>query len=217
MIIYDILYAGGAKPNSSSGGGSSTKYGVSLDGLLGDVDENGVLQAPTEYIDFVGKGIKNVGEGGLENKFYLNQRLRNFSMPDLITLTEKNSMKKACYECDSLLSIDLSNLTTISGSGACDSMFYNCSNVESVNLSNLTTIPGISACNNMFYGCSKLPSIFFPKLQEISKANALNNMFKNCTALTEIHFRADMQATVEALTGYSSKFGASNATIYFDL
>ena len=56
-----VLYAGGALPESSGGGGGGSKYGVSLDGLLGDVDENGVLQAPTEYIDFVGKGIKNVG------------------------------------------------------------------------------------------------------------------------------------------------------------
>ena len=187
-----VLYAGGAVPETSGGGGggSSTKYGVSLDGLLGDVDENGVLQAPTEYIDFVGRGIKSVGANALENKFCSNQRLRTFSMPDLITLTEQASMRYACKESDSLISIDLSNLTTISGSGA---------------------------CNQMLYDCSKLPSVSFPKLQEIANSDSLNNMFQKCTALTEIHFRADMQATVEALTGYSSKFGATNATIYFDL
>jgi len=32
-----------------------------------------------------------------------------------------------------------------------------------------------------------------------------------------IHFAAANQATIEALSGYSSKFGASSATIYFDL
>jgi hypothetical protein len=56
----------------------------------------------------------------------------------------------------------------------------------------------------------------FPKLQEID-SSALNKMFSSCNNLAEIHFRADMQTTVEALNGYSSKFGATNATIYFDL
>ena len=42
-------------------------------------------------------------------------------------------------------------------------------------------------------------------------------IFSGCTSLTEIHFRADMQATIEAMTGYANKWGASNATIYFDL
>lgn len=42
-------------------------------------------------------------------------------------------------------------------------------------------------------------------------------VFDGCTALTEIHFRADAQTTIEAMTGYSSKWGATNATIYFDL
>ena len=42
--------------------------------------------------------------------------------------------------------------------------------------------------------------------------------FNNCTELTAIHFAAVNQATIEALYGYSSKFGApSKATIYFDL
>ena len=43
-------------------------------------------------------------------------------------------------------------------------------------------------------------------------------MIQNCTDLVEMHFRADAQATVEALKGYSSKFwGPSTLTIYFDL
>ena len=32
-----------------------------------------------------------------------------------------------------------------------------------------------------------------------------------------IHFSAKNRETIETLSGYSSKFGATNATIYFDL
>ena len=41
--------------------------------------------------------------------------------------------------------------------------------------------------------------------------------FANCYNLTEIHFRSDMRSTVEALPGYDSKWGATSATVYFDL
>jgi hypothetical protein len=75
--------------------------------------------------------------------------------------------------------------------------------------------------NAIFSGCTSLETISFPSLTTIP-ANGFGSAtysyaFRNCTALTEIHFRADMQATIEAMTGYSTKWGATNATIYFDL
>jgi hypothetical protein len=90
------------------------------------------------------------------------------------------------------------------------------SGITSIDLSSLTTISGVGVCNNMFGFCSKLTSVSFPKLQTIY-SSALSSMFYGSNALAEIHFRADAQATVEALNGYTDKFGASNATIYFDL
>jgi hypothetical protein len=59
--------------------------------------------------------------------------------------------------------------------------------------------------------------VSFPKLTSIGDTYALYYPFLNCTKITEIHFRADMQATIEAQLSYSDKFGATNATIYFDL
>jgi hypothetical protein len=69
---------------------------------------------------------------------------------------------------------------------------------------------------NTFYRCTKLTTMSFPSLTSV-QSSSFNSTFNDCTALTEIHFRADMQATIEAMSGYSSKFGATNATIYFDL
>ena len=41
--------------------------------------------------------------------------------------------------------------------------------------------------------------------------------FSSCRPLKEIHFAAKNKEAIEALSGYSNKFGATNATIYFDI
>ena len=89
-----------------------------------------------------------------------------------------------------------------------------CSKLTNVSLPKLTTMLG--NWSYAFKGCTSLATISFPSLTTF-KFNSSSNTFSGCTALTEIHFRADMQATVEALSGYASKWGATNATIYFDL
>jgi hypothetical protein len=45
----------------------------------------------------------------------------------------------------------------------------------------------------------------------------LGYAFSGCTGITELHFRSDAQTVIEAADSYSYKFGATNATIYFDL
>ena len=68
-----------------------------------------------------------------------------------------------------------------------------------------------------FHGCTGITgSISFPNLTTIN-TYGLGNAFDGCTGITEIHFRADVKSVVESTDGYSSKFGASRATIYFDL
>ena len=68
-----------------------------------------------------------------------------------------------------------------------------------------------------FSGCTGITgSVSFPKLTSIG-TRGLYYAFDGCTGITEIHFSADAQSTVEATGGYETKFGASNATIYFDL
>lgn len=69
---------------------------------------------------------------------------------------------------------------------------------------------------------TKITKVFFPKLTSFSSTSCFGTrstqyIFDGCSELVEIHFRADMQATVEALGGYSAKWGATNASIIFDL
>ena len=44
-----------------------------------------------------------------------------------------------------------------------------------------------------------------------------DDAFFSCRSLKEIHFAAKNKEAIEALSDYSNKFGATNATIYFDI
>lgn len=72
-----------------------------------------------------------------------------------------------------------------------------------------------SATNGHFAYCNALGKIYLPKFTIDGTTG--QNIFNNCPYLTEIHFGIENQATVQALNGYASKFGATNATLYFDL
>lgn len=54
----------------------------------------------------------------------------------------------------------------------------------------------------------------FPSLEEIVTTTMWGN---SGTTETEIHFAIKNQASIEASAGYSTKWGLTNATIYFDL
>ena len=107
----------------------------------------------------------------------------------------------------------------ISGVGACESMFAG-AGVKVANFASLQMLDTSGCCALMFDGCVELEEVFYPELVQI-KANAFGESgkykFRGCSGLREIHFRADMQDVVEQLSGYDSKWGANNATIYFDL
>jgi hypothetical protein len=259
--------------SSGGSGGSSTKYGLNLDNILGDVDENGVLQAPTSKANLNFAGVTNIGKSALNYAFKGASYIDSITFPDLTKITNKNAFYGAFYESSAtsvsfsilngisgefacqqmfysskqLTSADLSNLSEVSGYNSCGSMFSNCYKLEYVNIANLKKIK-MGACQQMFYSCnalkeieftnleyiaqdgvnsmfawcSALSKVSFPKLTSLQNNSCLGSsssfyIFNGCSALTEIHFRADMQSQIEAQLGYSSKFGATNATIYFDL
>lgn len=116
-----------------------------------------------------------------------------------------------------LFKTGLKNLEKISGNSACSYMFGQCNKLTEIDLDNLTEINGDGACNTMFRKCESLTIAKFPKLVSIKGSRPMSSMFLDCTNLKEIHFRYDMKSTIEALEEYSNKFGAENATIYFDL
>lgn len=261
-----------------TGGGepvAKTKYGVSIDDILGDVDENGAYVLPTTFeLKFSGCTTLSVayclygrfggstctkaefpdlqtisGVYACAQSFYRCLDISELSLPNLETISGRNGcyqMFYACsslkvvdmknlktvqnaYACESMFSnctklteIDLSSLETISGASACKSMFYSCSALTTVNLSNLSVISGGSACVTMFAGCKALTRVDFPSLVDIGELSTFGTssttaIFYNCPNLTEIHFRAGTEAEIQQTTATQWAYGATNATIFFDL
>ena len=271
-----------AKIGQISGGSTpATKFGVSIDNLLGDVDENGVLQELTTEFVFDGTGIKeitqtakgtfarrfaylpwqevqfpdliSIGDGGNLYKYCLgtfsnntdilkshtvdmpnleaingqyaaeemfqSSKIETINIPKLTTITGTSAARNM-FSYNYITQVSLPNLTTISGSSAAISMFDN-NNITSVDLPSLATVSGSGACRTMFKGNTGLARVDFPSLASVEAncfgTTSTNAIFAGCTGLLEIHFRADAQATIEALSAYGVKFGAKNCTIYFDL
>ena len=197
---------------------AKTKFGASVDTWIGDVDENGVLQTPTWTGALNFAGVKEIGNYGLEYAFYYNTGITSVDLSS-VTTVGTYGMHYAFYSCTGITSIDLSSLTSV-GTYGMQYAFEDCTGLTSVDLSSLTSV-GNSGMSYMFNGCSKLTTISFPLLTDVQSnsfgSSTTNGAFYKCTALTEIHFRADMQATIEAMSQYANKWGATNAVIYFDL
>ena len=230
---------------TTGGGGGGTQFGLTAEQMLGTPDGEGNLTIPTlPSITF--SGLKSISGNAFYCKFYARKFETGaiVSFPDLttvdasglydcfnscpslttvdlsaLTTVDSTGLNRCFNSCTSLTTVDLSALTTVdtSGLGSC---FYNCPSLTTVDLSALTTV-GSDCLNYCFYSCTSLTSVSFPSLTSVQTDSfgsaSYNYCFNNCTALTEIHFRADMQATIEAMTGYADKWGATNATIYFDL
>ena len=275
-----------AVAGEGGGGGAATKFGVSLDNLLGNVDENGTYNfgslggASVDKFSFDGSGIKKVGWAALQYAFTNNAGISEALFPDLeeidtygfryafygstitrITFGKVRVINKdyALYYMASLipntqtrlLELPIKNVEELSGNSVAEWAFRSAFDGEATGLYNLRIINGVhacycmlgynnfltdiqldslesisgdAACQQMFRDCMHLKKAYFYSLTSVTPANALglgtdweSGIFAWCDNLVEIHFRADAKATIEALDGYAIKFGATYATIYFDL
>ena len=292
-MAEDILegksaYVGGAKVIGTGTGGSATKYGFSIDALLGEVNASGQLQHPLGGdVDLVVSGFTSInsyvfnykflrnnalktvvftdlqeanGASSFDRAFNICTQLQSVSFPKLVSANGGSVFLYAFNGCTKLVSAEFPLLDIITGTSAFQYAFGGCTVLESVSFPSLRVIgnanAGTSATNRQFYyafqNCSKLTTMTFPSLEAIycngtannqgtfaynnkvtklyfpkltyigktsgySNATAVNNIFYSCSALTEIHFGAENQESIEASTGYSTKWGRSSATIYFDL
>lgn len=217
------------------------KFGASVDAVIGDVDENGVLQPPTWTGALNFAGVKEIGERSLYQTFTdyfgvtsvdlssvisvagsgLYETFRNdsggyikeVSLRSLITVGEYG-MYYAFWGNKELSILDLSFLTTIDERGLWGT--FGLTGVEEIAFNSLTTVGSLGLAY-VFYRCEKLKKVLFPSLINISTNGLNQSSFGLCPNLTEIHFRVDMQSTIEAMSSYVDKWGATNATIYFDL
>lgn len=159
-------------------------------------------------------------------------KLQSVDLSALENVTGTTAMQYAFGGCTALESVDFSSLKVIGNSTTTSTnyrqfyyAFQNCSKLTTMEFPSLEAIYCNGTANNQgtFAYNNKVTKMYFPKLTYIGKtsgysnATAGNNIFYSCSALTEIHFGAENQASIEASTGYSTKWGRSSATIYFDL
>lgn len=213
------------------------KYGATVDSLLGDVDADGNYVVPSKPVEINLAGVKSIGSKGLYKRFTDMTNIVSFEAEDLETVAA-NGLTYTFYYCKQLTDINIRNirsigyaglqqafndarvtghldldmLETVGDKGLEEAFCYN--NITSIGLKNLKTL-GSESMIRAFRG-TKLITVSFPSLTSV-QTNSFRDMFYSVSTMTEIHFRADMQAAIEAMTGYSSKFGATNATIFFDL
>ena len=213
------------------------KYGMTIDNVLGDVDENGILLAPQPF-SFVGTGIK-----GLDTiKFYeyfANSNIENFTMPDIVTVTKTSAFSYVCQYASKLKSVSFPNLETVEadscfsfafsdsavenvnfsklistkGNSSFTYTFKNCPNLRNVTFENLESVSGSYAFNNTFSYSSNLETVSFPKLKTIN--GYFRNAFENCTNLKSVDFSAVEKFTNSNIFGSAFKNCTSLTKISF--
>ena len=172
--------------NSINTGGS--KYGCTIDNLLGNIDANGVLQVPADTSgDIVFTGVKDIVDYGLAEKYTWRTNLtHNVSFPDLESITGADACYYTFRGCSNIPSISLPKLKNINSVYACYYMFSLCSSLTTVSLPELTTVSGTNACYYMFSSCYRITSVSLPKLTTVSADYACYYMFSSCSALTAV-------------------------------
>ena len=101
-----------------------------------------------------------------------------------IYTTKLISMDSMFYDCDKLISIDLSELDT-SNVTSMRAMFTGCTSLTNVNLNGIDT-SNVTTMSGMFTSCKSLTSIDVSSFNT-SKVTDMNIMFQGCTTLTNIN------------------------------
>lgn len=167
-------------------GGSSEKYGATVDTFLGDVDANGVLQAPTAQTDLVFDGVVDLANYALQYKFYNNPTISSASFPQLVQMSGGSAFMY-CFYGTPIENISFPVLQSVTGSNGFYYAFVG-SSIKSVSFPALITVSGQYVFYYAFYNCRLITSASFPVLEEATGGNSFNSCFAGCSALTSVSF-----------------------------
>ena len=185
---------------------------------------NPYMSSPTTYT-FTGplsfpdleivKSARNYYEdpyGGMQESF-VSSAITSASFPKLRTIEEKG-LYSACTN-TRVATVSFPALAAI-GAHRMYRAFQNTPIVQGeITFPALTSIQDCGLQETFSGSGITINKVYFPALTTIV-GDALDGTFYQAN-VQEIHFRTDMQSTVEALPAYTQKFGATNATVYFDL
>lgn len=180
-----VLLSGG-KPIIASGSGQpATKYGATINSILGNTT-SGTLQAATAQEDLNFSGVLDLTRNVMVFRF-ANTGVKSVAMNDLTTITGDNALNSAFQDCHNLQSASFSSLETIENSYVFNNAFKNCTALISVNLSALEEVHGDSAMNSAFYGCTALTTMDLSSLTIVEDSNSMGGIFSGCTSLTTLN------------------------------
>lgn len=219
--------------------GTPAKYGLSMNNIIGDVNEEGELQSPISA-DFIANGVKKVDNYILYRKFcgytqndyhegvwdefddvystgtniLKNNGIKNILFPDLIYIGNYALYEFVTYS-DDLLSANFPLLKEINKSGMTNALRGN-TNLTTFSCPNLETLSGSGSLSYVCYQCSSLESVNFDKLQNLA-SSSLYYAFGYCPQLQEISFPS---LNVNSFGTYTNQFdnmlqGVSGCTIHF--
>ena len=214
--------------------------------ILKDLTNSGALclrdtfyRTNVTYADL--SGMTRVYGNGLYNTFQ-NTKLTGFDMSNLTQIDSNYAMYYTFAGIQTLvgvfsfpkLEVCLGGMNVFSGdrnitffglpklktigsnnvSSAFQGFFGGCSGLTGVNINAVEEILGnYQQMDDAFTGTA-IQVFRFPMLTTVTNGIGTRAF---STTVTEFHFRIDAQATIEATAGYSTKWGATNATVYFDL
>lgn len=167
-------------------GGSSEKYGATVDTFLGDVDASGVLQIPTAQTDLVFDGVTDLANFALQYRFYENSTVSSASFPQLVQMSGGSAFDH-CFGGTPIENISFPVLQSVTGYRGFYDAFVD-SSIQSVSFPALTTVSGSSGFNYAFSNCGEITSASFPVLEEVTGDAAFSYCFHYCSALTSVSF-----------------------------
>ena len=200
------------------------KYGATVSNFLGDVDENGILQAPSgtvRNLSFNGiKGINSNTSGENYNALYtlyykfagcLN--IGDVTFPDLISCRMLCLSHTFAYS--SITSLSMPKFTNFENGTPNDgSLCSGCKSLKSVSfpsvVSSATTSYNTSWFYNAFRGCSALETVDFSGLEIINSYGVgfFSSVFSDCTSLKQAIIFPKLKV-IETQAFYSAFFGCS--------
>lgn len=194
--------------------GGEPTYNVESSALIGEINQQGVLEFPTSDINIIFSGVEDIGSGVLENKFAGVTTVKSISFPDLKRVSGEDACYNMCYKYNvqsNLQSISFPELESVSGSYAFNHSFAYCpvvnaffpklktvtglqafaqilasSGIKTINFTELETVSGESAFQGAIASCTDLEYAYFPKLKYIGE-NGFNQCFSG-SGIKEISF-----------------------------
>jgi len=210
-----------AKTISSISGNSATKYGITVDNFLGDIDKTGKIQTPQSGI-LNAKGVVEVDDYTLACKFGGSawgtsrpQGLSQIIFPDLRHIGIAGLAYFYTYSTD-LESVSFPELEEIGLCGMQCGFQWN-SNLKSASFPKLKRLTGMySSLQQTFYYCENLEQVNLDSLESLTR-QALNSAFEGCTNLKALYFPS---LTPESFGDYTDQFddmlrNVTKCTVHF--